>query len=220
MDGVDDIWAQMQEENKAAMAHAKTKSGTTVMGMGGFEMKVKTKKKKKASASMDPLGIDDTLHDGGLSALQFSAKKQSGTRKKEDRGWRAQVHALSRYGLEGDENANNNLVAAAGQEAFYAGLQCDDSVPVDTPENFIAHLQHDINVLGDENEPLAKRLRSVKKFELLIVERNSALSSDIIEKSLEDLFKPLLKRLQKDASEKIRETATKILIKLIETAPD
>lgn len=52
------------------------------------------------------------------------------------------------------------------------------------------------------------------------MQNSSALSSDILEVALEELLKPLLKRIQKDPSEKVRETSATILKTLFEVAPE
>lgn len=98
-----------------------------------------------------------------------------------------------------------------------------ESVPLDSPEAFLAHFQRDLNILSDESTTsidLKTRLRAVKKLELVVVKNVDALSSDILDCAQEELLKPLLKRIQRDSSEKIRELSAQILTKLVENAPN
>ncbi|CAD7932701.1 unnamed protein product [Amoebophrya sp. A25] len=243
---VDSIWAEMLAENKPAR---NTRSVSLVNFDAAIGTKKTTKKAKqfKLQGGYGSVGGSVELGDdkpaGGKKREQKAAV--SGTAKQDATGQKERKPVLGSGGIAslmattksaiGAKKARetdfawlqNYGVAATGSEdsSVKQGLEPQfepiaENVPTDSADAFIAHLQRDINCLDSGNEvELKVRLRAVKKLELIFVKNHAELPSNILDVALEELTKPLLKRLQRDGSEKIREIATSVLRTLLEHAP-
>eukprot|EP00400_MALV-I_sp_L67-5_P001275 gene1275-1090_t len=92
-----------------------------------------------------------------------------------------------------------------------------EQIPMSSPEEFLGYIQRDMNLLSEA--ALTVRVNSLKKPHKAIVEHSEDLATDIIDGCLDELLKPLLKRLM-DKSVKCRELSIEILASLVENATD
>eukprot|EP00397_Hematodinium_sp_SG-2012_P007666 GEMP01007715.1.p1 GENE.GEMP01007715.1~~GEMP01007715.1.p1 ORF type:complete len:1163 (+),score=247.38 GEMP01007715.1:34-3489(+) len=92
-----------------------------------------------------------------------------------------------------------------------------ENVPTDSPDAFAQFLKRDINLLQENAWQV--RLASLEKLYHVISDHNDELSADLLSVALDELMRPLIKKL-KDSSEKCRAKAIDLLTVLLETAPD
>lgn len=164
--GVDDIWAEMQREQRAAA---------------------------RATASRPAARTVVTAVD--LSSLQRSRPKKAVPKKAADptlqwmKGWSTEASPDARDGpAKGEEDPLRMTEPPATL------MDIREDIPSDTPETFLAYMQRDINCLGED--ALGVRLQSLQKLERVLVRRIDDLSTDIVDAVLDALLKPLLKRFK------------------------
>jgi len=109
-----------------------------------------------------------------------------------------------------------NQVAAVAEPPL-TQLDIIENIPMDCPIEFQKFLQRDINLLGEDAWTV--RLASLDKLYRVISENHESFSADFLAVALEELSRPLIKRI-KDDSEKCREKSIDLLAILFETAPD
>lgn len=187
---VDDIWAEMQQEQRIGK-----KAASKVSCISHLQRERAPQKTKGQKKSLD-------------ASLAWMQK------------WAAPLKVQSEVGFTGAGVAGPGSEELADIRMLEPPATLIDAlgdIPSDTPETFLAYLQRDINCLGEDN--MGVRLQSMQKLERILVGRIDSLSTDIIDGAADALLKPLLKRM-KDKSEKCRELAVRILMSLVENVSD
>eukprot|EP00392_Amoebophrya_sp_AT5.2_P007958 g7977.t1 len=252
-DDIDAIWAEMRAEstykkplptNLSSCQRDKHKEGDSnglfkLQGGYGTAQSVGGGQQKKKGGTVTDFswlqnyGIKQVAPPSSASSSSGVVKKTAASVGASSAAWTPITAASGIYGgssFDPDgisttdaENRSRRGEAAEDDPNSLNFEPIAESVPLDSPEAFLAHFQRDLNILSDEsttNIDLKTRLRAVKKLELVVVKNVDALSSDILDCAQEELLKPLLKRIQRDSSEKIRELSAQILTKLVENAPN
>jgi len=189
---VDDIWAEMQQEQPWTSGKVSTKAINISM------LQRERQRPKRAPAKQ----LDASLHWMQNWSASLTHASTVGVPAKA-----APCPSLDGSGIGGMQM----------KEPPATLIDAVEEIPAETPETFLAYIQRDINCLGEDN--LCVRQQSLLKLRRVLVEHSDNLSTDIVDAVLDALLKPLLKRL-KDKSEKCRELSVIILRSLIENTSD
>mmetsp|Transcript_49703 Transcript_49703/g.118445 ORF Transcript_49703/g.118445 Transcript_49703/m.118445 type:complete len:1314 (+) Transcript_49703:70-4011(+) len=188
---VDEMWAEMQKEQRRALAPNARSSGIKVPVDISSLQRERQKPKKPVKA------LDTSLN--WMQTVSLKPTSNVGD-------WQS--------GPTVNDEAMKDLLAV--MEPPETLLDAVAVVPAGTtPETFMTYIQRDINCLTEDMQSV--RQQSLLKLENLLVKQMDTLSSDIVDTVLDAILKPLLKRM-KDKSEKCRELAVRILRSLIENA--
>ena len=148
-----------------------------------------------------------------LAALQSKSKKKDPKKKKEI----ASQDGFMNQGWGDIISCPAQVVDTGAEEAPETLMDQFEKIPMSSPDEFLGYIQRDMNLLSESS--LTVRANSLKKLHRAIVEHKDDLATDIIDGCLDELLKPLLKRLV-DKSEKCRELSILILQSLVEQSTD
>lgn len=123
---VDDIWAQMQAESRA------TKKNVSLSSL-------QRTKKPSAASSTRATDNDQAPTSTDLTTAGLPKFPTSSTRGKKSRDQPSWLSSMMSFGTSKNEK----------EEELAAIEPIAEAVPTDSPENFIAHLARDINILQD-----------------------------------------------------------------------